>query len=335
MKLLPAVAAACVLAGLAAAAPPDDASGKASARADLGRRLFYDADLSIDGTMSCATCHEQKHAFAETNRTHPGVTGEPGRRNVPGLANVAGFSSLTWADPGLRSLEAQVLVPFAGDHPVEMGMKGKEAELARRLGGDPCYVAMFARAFPGDGAITVPDVAEALAAFERTLTSRSAPYDRWRASEADALPANAQRGAALFAGKTFNCASCHSGPDFTDTTEASADPSRAFHNIGESGAALSDAGLYETTHRTADAGRFRTPSLRNVALTAPYLHDGSAATLEDAIAAHYRNTPGRDAALGATAPNTAETDDLIAFLQSLTDDAFIRDPRFSLPRPGC
>jgi cytochrome c peroxidase len=96
------------------------------ARIELGRRLFYDADLSRDGTMACATCHEQKHAFADGNRTHPGVTGEPGRRNVPGLANVRWIAPLTFADPAQTTLEAQVAVPVFGTHPVEMGMKGLE-----------------------------------------------------------------------------------------------------------------------------------------------------------------------------------------------------------------
>jgi cytochrome c peroxidase len=107
------------------------------ARIELGRRLFYDADLSRDGTMACATCHEQKHAFADGNRTHPGVTGEPGRRNVPGLANVRWIAPLTFADPAQTTLEAQVAVPVFGTHPVEMGMKGLEgyrrAPWTRRL----------------------------------------------------------------------------------------------------------------------------------------------------------------------------------------------------------
>ncbi len=123
--------------------PPDNSMS--AAKVALGRRLFYDADLSIDGTLSCATCHEQHRAFTEGNATHPGVGGVPGRRNVMALANVAYFDPLTWADPRQHSLEQQVAVPFAGTHPVEMGMAGKEKELAQRLAADPCYRRMFWR----------------------------------------------------------------------------------------------------------------------------------------------------------------------------------------------
>jgi cytochrome c peroxidase len=140
-----ALLAACALL-LGAAAP------EPQARFELGRRLFYDADLSRDGTVACATCHVQRHAFADSVCTHPGVDDTPGRRNVPGLANVAHFSPLTWADPRQTTLEAQLLVPVFGTHPVEMGMAigGGEAEIARRLARDPCYRQMFAAAFPGE-----------------------------------------------------------------------------------------------------------------------------------------------------------------------------------------
>lgn len=143
-----------------------------TAKVELGRRLFYDADLSANGTMSCATCHEQKHAFADGNRTHPGVTDESGRRNVPGLANVAWFTPLNFADPAATTLETQAATPVFGTHPVEMGMAGREAEIGKRLGRDSCYQMMFARAFPeNSGRIDFPNVARALASFERTLIS--------------------------------------------------------------------------------------------------------------------------------------------------------------------
>ncbi len=259
--------------------PPVPADNPATpAKVELGRRLFYEADLSIDGTMSCASCHSQKHGFADDNRTRPGVHGDPGRRNVQGLANVAWAPSLTWGDPRLDTLEKQVPVPVAGENPVEMGMAGKEAEIASRLGKDACYRRMFAKAFPAEhGAITLDTVARALAAFQRTLISFDAPYDRRRRGNRAAMTETALRGETLFAGR---CASCHGGVHFTDFRFRALEPGKADAR---------DRGLGEVTGRPEDDGKFRTPGLRNVALTGPYFHDGSAATLKRPSAA----TPAR------------------------------------------
>ena len=244
----------------------------------LGRRLFYDADLSVDGTLSCASCHEQHRAFADGNATHPGVKGAAGRRNVMGLANVAYLSPLTWADPAQTTLEAQVAAPVTGDHPVEMGMRGQEAEIVRRLGADACYRAMFAAAFPETrGEITFGSTADAIGAFERTLVSWNSPYDRHFRGDRRALSDTARRGAALF--RAQGCSGCHAGPNFTDGR---------FHAVvrlrGD------DQGLAEKTAKPADRGKFRTPNLRNAELTGPYLHDGSARTIPAAIFAAH---PGR------------------------------------------
>ena len=279
------------------------------ARIELGRRLFYDADLSINGTTSCATCHEQHHGFADGNRTHPGALDDPGRRNVPTLANVGDFPRLTWADPRLTSLEAQVAVPMFGQHPVEMAMKGHEAEIARRLGRDPCYRTQFAQAFPeSDGTIDYPKVAIALAAFERALVSRGSDWDK------SALGDQAREGARIF---ERNCAACHSGMNFTDSH---------YHRIGAVPPPdTADPGLAEVTGRPRDRGRFRTPSLRNVSVSAPYLHDGSALSLDAAIAAHTQITPLSEADRSA----------ITAFLAGLTDQAFLTNPAFSLPQDAC
>lgn len=277
-----------------------------NARIALGRRLFYDADLSRDGTMSCATCHEQRHGFGDGNRTHPGVTDEPGRRNVPGLANVGRFSPLTWADPRQTTLEKQAAVPVFGTHPVEMGMAGMQAEIPNRLGADPCYRQMFAAAFPGrDQTVNFAKVARALASFERSLISRDTPFDR------HTLSPEARAGWAAF---RQSCASCHKGADFTDM---------AYHRLGPPTPSAPDQGLYEVTGKQADRGRIRTPSLRNVAVTGPYWHDGSAPTLHDAITRHGLPLPaGREGAI-------------ITFLSMLTDDKFLTNPNFSLPQTAC
>jgi len=284
-----------------------------SAKIELGRRLFYDADLSIDGTMSCATCHEQKRGFTDGNRTHPGVHGNPGRRNIPSLANVAWRSSLTWADPTTRTLEAQAATPIAGDHPVEMGMKGAEAELPRRFGRDACYRRMFAKAFPEEkGRIDMTTISAALAAFQRTLISTDTPYDRWRQGDRTAMTSTAVAGAAVFGTK---CASCHSGADFTDD---------GFHRIGRKSPDAADRGLGEITGDPAGNGKFRTPGLRNVAISAPYFHDGATPDLSGAILRH-----------GDVAISAGEMDELLAFLQHLTDETFLKDKRFAYPEEAC
>ncbi len=285
----------------------------AEAKIALGRRLFYEADLSADGTMACSTCHEQHRGFADGNRTHPGVTGELARRNVQTLANVDRRRSLTWGDATIRTLEAQALVPIMGEHPVEMGMKGKDAELVRRLGTNACYGKLFRAAFPEtQGAIDLGSVARALAAFQRTLISADAPADRYARGDRRAIPADAQVGARVFG---QNCASCHSGPDHTDDR---------FHRVAVGNIDFRDRGLGEITGRARDDGRFRTPGLRNVAVSAPYFHDGAAPTLEAAIRRHrgIALKDGQEAAL-------------LAYLRELTDQSFLTDNRFAFPKDAC
>jgi cytochrome c peroxidase len=287
------------------------------AKVELGRRLFYDADLSLDGTMSCASCHEQKHAFTDGNRTHPGVSGDAGRRNVPGLANVAWLPVLTWANPKLQTLEDQIAVPIFGDHPIEMGMKGREADIPLRLGKDVCYRKMFQKAFPDSGgAIEMRRIYQAIAAFERTFISFDTPYDRYLAGDKEAIEPWAKRGETIFRER---CAVCHAGVNFTDGR---------FHSVSILAQGADDQGLAEETGLISDQGKFRTPSLRNVPLTAPYLHDGSVRTMAEAIARHDRveGVPGAD---------SVELSDIISFLLTLQDLRFVQDKRFSMPSRAC
>lgn len=296
------------------AAPADNAmdTGPVSAaRIALGRRLFHDADLSIDGTMSCATCHDPAKSFADSVRVRPSVHGGPGLRNAPSLLNVAWLTPLTWGDPHLTTLEAQAIVPITGDDPVELGMQGQEAELARRLVANRCYRKLFRKAFPETkGRIDFASVAQALAAFQRTIVSYDTAWDRARQG-GEPLGAEARRGEQTFGAV---CASCHAGPQFTDMQ---------FHRLTNNPHHAIDKGLARVTLRDEDAGRFRTPSLRNVALTAPYLHDGSAVTLNEVIDRH------------GIALTSAERSGLLAFLDTLTDHAVIANPRFGLPGPTC
>nr|WP_295107203.1 cytochrome c peroxidase [uncultured Caulobacter sp.] len=310
---LGAIGALCLLAAFTPGLAQKPAS---EVRVELGRRLFYDADLSIDGTMACATCHEQRHGFTDANQTHPGVHGDPGRRNIQTLANVGTFASLTWGDPRVRRLEDQALIPIAGNTPVEMGFHRQEKVLEDRIGGQACYRKLFAAAFPGQ-AVSMTTITKALAAFQRTMVSRDAPYDRRKRGEAVDTSIEAVRGETLFFGKA-GCAICHAAPDFTDATGPN-----AFHRIDLPFSG--DQGLGEVTGKAADNGKFRTPSLRNVGISGPYLHDGSARTLAGAIRRHRMAMGLKD----------GEVDDLAAFLRTLTDDRFVADPRLSLPKTSC
>jgi len=296
-------------------APPVPADNPMTdARVALGRRLFYEGRLSVGGTMSCATCHEQHRAFASATAIHPGIGGNPGRRNVPGLANVGWLPVLTWHDPTTRTLEDQVATPLLGTTPVEMG--GRPHELLARLSGDACYRQMFRAAFPEKGgAIDLTGIAAAIAAFERTFVSYGSPWDAWRRGDHGAIPPAAQAGAAVFA---RSCASCHAGPNLTDAK---------FHRLEPLDPQAEDRGAYEVTGNPADDGTFRTAPLRNVALTAPYLHDGSAATLAEAIRRHRL--------AGGEALSAEEMAGLVAFLDTLSDPAFVTNPALSRPTTAC
>ncbi|WP_298394692.1 cytochrome c peroxidase [Sphingobium sp.] len=295
-------------------AAPDLPAGTSmsAAKVALGRRLFYDPILSQNGSMACADCHVQALGFSDGQPTHVGVTGEMGVRNVPGLANVAWRSGLTWTEAGLTTLEAQAMVPMTGVKPVEMGMAGDDADLARRLSADACYRRLFMQAFPGatDGP-TYARVTAAIGAFQRTMISFGSPYDR------GAMPPLARKGAAQFAAS--GCASCHSGADFTDGQ---------VHYVGTAAPREADSSLYggkpPPPGFEPPPEQFRTPSLRNVAVTGPWLHDGKSPSIESAIRRH-----------AAVQLVNVDMPALLAFLDSLTDREFLTNRTFGPPPATC
>ena len=324
------------------------------AKVELGRFLFYDERLSINNDTSCGTCHLQEKAFTDGRVTAIGSTGEEHFRNSMSLTNVAYNSRLTWSSSILGSLEDQAMIPMFGETPVEMGLNGREDELLEMLRSDEIYRARFALAFPDrPEPVTLQSVLQAIAAFERTLISGDSPYDRYQRGDAAEMSDAAVRGMELFFSERLECFHCHGGFNFSDSLNHENTPIAefAFHNTGlynvdgVGGYPASDRGLYDITGKATDMGRFRSPSLRNIEKTAPYFHDGSAATLEDVID-HYarggRTITGQNAGVGASNPLKSEfvsgfivTDeeraDLIAFLLSLTDEGFLTDPRFSDP----
>jgi len=292
------------------------------ARQELGRRLFYDADLSINGTMSCATCHEQRHAFTDNNSVHPGALDDNGKRNVPTLANVGQYKNLTWSHNHLSGLAEQALTPIRGTDPIEMGMNGHEDEIAKRLSKNECYQKLFVIAFPKEkGAISLATATQALESFEKTLISNNSLYDQKKKNH-ELLPTqDAQDGEKLFFGKA-KCNSCHRAPLFSDDDFHQIQPEhQAVYNN------MKDNGLFDVTGKIKDKNVFRTPSLRNAALTSPYWHDGSANTLSDAIRKH-------NIKINHTLSDK-EVNKIIVFIKTLSDDSFINNPQYSKPSSEC
>ena len=314
-------------------------------KVDLGRHLFYDTRLSGNGRYACASCHQQARAFTDGRAHALGSTGGVHPRSTMSLANVAYNVTYGWADPSLRSLEAQMAVPMFNEHPIEMGMKGREQEIAARLTADRRMAARFTEAFPGDApAVSLAHAVKAIATFERTLLSADSPFDRYLyRDDRTAMSPAALRGKDLFFSTRLRCSECHasfnlSGP----VTFERATPVRAlFHNNGlynvdgRGSYPAVDRGLVDRTQKPEDMGRFRAPTLRNVAVTAPYMHDGSVPTLRAAIA-HYASggvaSPYKSERLKGFTLTPAQTTDLIAFLESLTDKNFLGNPAFG--RPG-
>ena len=335
--------------------PPDNPMTEA--KVDLGRHLFYDTRLSANGTQACASCHQQAKAFTDGRAQALGSTGELHPRGSMSLVNVAYVSALTWANPTMTRLEDQALVPMFGTDPIELGLDRSGTDLIARLRAVPEYGRLFPAAFGSTGSpFTIENVTRALAAFERTIISARSPYDRYHYDRQDeAVPAAAKRGERLFFSEPLSCFRCHNGFTFSGATdfEGRREAGRPeFHNTGLYNLAgplsypAENTGLHDVTGKAADVGKFRAPTLRNIALTAPYMHDGSIATL-DGVLDHYAAggrtiADGPHRGIGHDNVNKSpivhgftltpgERADLIAFLDALTDDDVVRDPRFGNP----
>jgi cytochrome c peroxidase len=293
------------------------------AEIDLGRQLFYDPRLSSNGHVSCATCHQPERGFADGEPlSASGVSGARLKRHTPHLFNLAWSRTFFW-DGRSTSLESQALEPIR--NPDEMGLPGNAA--AARLQEIPAYGERFSRIYRDSG-VTMKNIGRALAAFERTLVATDAPFDRFEAGDRAAMPERAVRGRQLFFGRA-KCSTCHSGPHFTDgqfhnTGVISDDPGRAaFDRVGEF--QMRPYPFFQMRQA------FKTPSLRNVALTAPYQHNGSEPTL--AAVVRFYNQGGRDDRSYGKALDIRplhlsepELDDLVAFLGALTSPVVVQRP---------
>lgn len=284
----------------------------------LGRRLFFDPVLSNNGTIACASCHDPRHGMATEDRLAVGIRAQVGTRNAPSLVNRAWGRSFFW-DGRAESLEQQVMGPLLSES--ELG--GDIDGVLRRLKADPDYVLQFAAAFPeaagvesgdpAEWAVTTQNIARAIASFERTLLSGDSAVDRFRDSRFTALNPSARTGMWIFESRG-RCWVCHSGANFTD---------EKFHNTGvDFGNPDRDRGREIATSRAEDRFRFKTPSLRNVALTAPYQHNGSMASLEEVVAFYSRggapDDPGLDPEIQPLHLTPGEQAALVEFLRALT-----------------
>ncbi len=299
----------------------------------LGRALFYEKRLSGDNTLSCGSCHQQKRAFTDGKSLSVGVGGEISHRNAMSLANLAYNRSFNW-DGAFASLEEQARFPI--ENPLEMNQDMGEA--VRELQSIPAYPPMFRKAF-GTSTITADLVFKALGQFQRILVSSNSPFDLYREGK-KGLPAEALEGYVLFLThpnpdgriRGGNCGDCH-GSDLTTLQQ--------FHNNGLD-LSFTDLGRGLVTGKTTDQGKFKAPTLRNIALTAPYMHDGRFKTLEEVLD-HYNEhirsgSPNLDPlimeasndydgrSLGLTAEEKGK---IIRFLHTLTDSTFIQEKRFS------
>ena len=261
-------------------------------RFQLGRRLFYDTRLSGNGKESCASCHFPNLAFTDGRKVAVGATGETTPRNAPSIANVAWRATLTWANPAVVTLEAQMLLPLFGEAPIEMGVNDdNKKEILARFEADANYSRDFAKSFPGEARpINFGNIIKAIAVFERGVVSVSSKYDLYLQGKATLTPEET-RGKDLFFGEKAECHHCHGSVNFDDQfyhakTREIETPfhNTGLYNIGGTGDYPEpNRGVYENTGKPEDMGAFRAPSLRNIAVTGPYMHDGSVATLEEVI----------------------------------------------------
>jgi cytochrome c peroxidase len=305
----------------------------------LGRYLFFSTRLSANGTRSCGSCHDPDFAFTDGYRQSPGAFADPTRRNAPTLLNAVYAPALDWADPNIRTFEQQMLRPLFGQSPIEMGLFWPEYApntpkhpytLDLKAALDHCHDdtllhRLYRAAWPdANDTWSLPNVIRSIAAYERTLVAMNSPFDAYLRGDTMALTAAAQRGYALFRSEAWGCAKCHYGPQLTDNQ---------YHNIGLSSSF--DKGLGDVTGRVEDIGKFRTPTLRNVMLTAPYFHDGSVHDIAEVIAIFASGGKQNGARVARHLQKFQRTPqeqiDLIHFLRSLTDTTYLTNTWYHNP----
>lgn len=324
---------------------------------ELGRAFFYDKRMSGNQSFSCASCHDQAKAFADSRMVAIGSTGQAHPRNSMALVNLAWQPVLTWANPLMTRLNRQAEVPIFGDNPVELGLAGFETRFFDEVRNDATYQKLFQSAFPNDTSpYNLNNTLKSLEVFQRSIIGFDSDYDRYTRGDTQALSDSAKRGLDLFNSEDLECFHCHASFNFTNSVDharlVSAEidfANNGLYNVGGTGAyPAGNTGIHEVTGKASDMGRFKAPTLRNIAVTAPYMHDGSIADL-DGVIDHYARG-GRNITTGPNQGdgklsiyknsfvkgftiNATGREDLINFLKSLTDSKFLTNPKFANPWP--
>ena len=329
-----------------------DAQEQNKAMIETGRHLFFDTRLSYNNTRSCGSCHDPKFAFTDGYRRSITANGDNVKHNAPSLVNISFQNYFDWANPGVTTLEKQHERPLFNEHPAELGAKGNETLILKRIKADTGYQKKFAEAFPGvKEPISFSTIISSIAAFVRTLQSSNSPYDKFIKGDTAVMSLSAKAGMALFFSARLNCSSCHTAPLFTLATITKNKDSiylntGLYNVLNKNKYPEDDNGLQTFTNNPADNGKFKIPSLRNVALTAPYMHDGSINTLEEVIDMYTNG--GRQITAGPSAGDgknnnlkdkrikgfvllPVERKQLLDFLFSLTDSAVLTRPAFQNP----
>ncbi len=321
-------------------------SNKSNKLASLGHYLFFETKLSKNGIKSCASCHDPQFAFTDGYRVALSTEADLLLHNTPSILNLSNYKTLNWASPNIKNIVQQMQGPLFNKHPPEMGMSADNYNAIKNIETDPKYKTLLQQA--GVNKLTWKIVVKCINEYVLKLNSRNAKYDKYRQGKVK-LNKEEHAGMKLFFSKKLNCTSCHAGVDFNQTK---AIKDNRFANIGlynigpQHQYTANDNGLFNTTHKASDIGKFRIPSLRNVMLTAPYFHDGSARNLEEVInlyshagrnitsgnyAGNGIKNPYKDKRLKIFSITTKQQKQLLAFFNTLTDTSYLQNPYFILP----
>jgi cytochrome c peroxidase len=328
-------------------------AGADSVKIELGRYLFFDRRLSVNNTRSCATCHNPQFAFTDGYKRSLGVYADLHQRNTQPLFNLAYLKYFTAADSTLHSSMQQMNNPLYNDHPAEMGVKGNETSILEKITTDKMYQQLFAAV---QKEISWLNIKQAISSFINSIYSGNAAYDHFQKVDSSALTTSQKKGLQLFFSDELKCASCHGGFNFSSPTVTNEKGDTVYYfntglyNVDGKGAYPAyDEGLFHLTKSKTDKGKFRVPSLRNLVFTAPYFHDGSAATLTDVIENYTAGgrklqqgiyagdgtvNPYKHAFISGFSISAADKINLISFLQSLSDTGFISNPAYQNPFTG-
>lgn len=320
----------------------------------LGRYLFFDRRLSVNNTRSCGTCHNPEFAFTDGYKRSLGAYADLHQRNTQPLFNLLHLKYLTSADSSLHFAEQQMINPLYSQHPVEMGMTGNEKSILRKIRDDTLYKTLFQKAFPGQQeAVTIENIVGAISRFVYTIRSFQSPYDAYLNGDSNVLSTEAKRGMQLFFSERLQCSRCHGGFNFSTPSITNLQGDTLFffntglYNVKDSSQYPDyDQGLYQYTKQPFDMGAFRVPTLRNLAFTGPYFHDGSAATLEEVIAVYEhggrfvakgiykgdgRKNINKHPLIAGFSLNSQQRKDLVSFLLHLSDSSVITNPAYANP----